>query len=59
MKTSDVKAILEALDEYVKIKVQMELDLQKSNQRGYMEKSKAFGEARSALFDSLLRVDRL
>ena len=59
MKTSDVRAILEALDEYVKIKVQMELDLQKSNNRGYMEKSKAFGEARDALFESLLRVERL
>ena len=49
MKISDVKAILEALDEYVKIKVQMELDLHVSHTRGYLEKIKQLEEARSNL----------
>ena len=55
MKFSDATAIVDAMDDYIKIKVQMELDLQKSNNRGYLEKNKMLGEARERLLRALMQ----
>ena len=54
MKFSEAVAIVDAIDDYIKIKVQMELDLQKSNNRGYLEKNKMLGEARDSLLRAIL-----
>ena len=53
MRISDASAVVDSIDNYIKIKVQMELDLHVSHTRGYLEKIKQLEEARSNLILTL------
>ena len=59
MRISDASAVVDSIDNYIKIKVQMELDLHVSHTRGYLEKIKQLEEARSNLILTLSQSEFL
>lgn len=59
MRISDASAVVDSIDNYIKIKVQMELDLHVSHTRGYLEKIKQLEEARSNLILALSQSEFL
>jgi len=59
MRISDASAVVDSIDNYIKIKVQMELDLHVSHTRGYLEKIKRLEEARSNLILALSQSEFL
>lgn len=59
MRISDASAVVDSIDNYIKIKIQMELDLHVSHTRGYLEKIKHLKEARSNLILALSQTEFL